>query len=722
MAKIESFRFWCQKVLPLVYDDSLSYYELLCNVVTYLNNTIQAVNENTDDVAQMRQELTDFEAWATGKVQELEDYMNNYFNNLDVQQEINTKLDDMAADGTLTNIMKPYIDTMTAGFDTRITQAQSDATLANNRISNIIDLPEGSTTLDAEVADIRVGADGVNYASAGDAVRGQSTESYGRFKTFAEVIPLESGSFNQDHKTKGDNASRIRSSYPIPVNEYTKITLPSGYHMYVWYFDGYMNFLGNSVSTTHIEFPVPTAGVKFVNLQISKDDHLTDDISSEVATVEAGITFNTPRGDINTDLTAYKAKVASDMAAIKKYYNGAITFVSGSYKSDHITVETNVKRISSSLPVPIDQYEQLVLPSGYVCRFFAFDKDMNFILATGATARQIKLPSSYFPTAKYLTIQMQDDTDADKDISSYVDSVNENFQVVLRSDYEGDRIDTDSADGLIPLSFTASVESSAGENVGVTIDIASYNVAQFVHNHTTTDLADDKVFGFRNLLSRYNPDIIALQEDAQYIDRGTSPNAKESQSYIFNPVYPNSVNQSGVNVKSKQQPTASGTLVYTTGRTLCFSVFAVGSNKSLLVVSTHPTGGTSETAARNTEYNELFDWLSGSITLPAYGTAAPITVPTTDYQIVCGDMNSSTDTDKELLETLIAEGGYTAANGGRFGWIQTTPAGTSLDNVICSEDIIINSVKVAKVSGDIVYSDRYPLSDHYMIVANVTLQ
>lgn len=32
-------KFWCQKVLPLVYDDSLSYYEVLSKVVTYLNKT-----------------------------------------------------------------------------------------------------------------------------------------------------------------------------------------------------------------------------------------------------------------------------------------------------------------------------------------------------------------------------------------------------------------------------------------------------------------------------------------------------------------------------------------------------------------------------------------------------------------------------------------------------------------------------------------------------------
>ena len=59
----EKLRFWCQKVLPLVYDDSLSYYELLNKVVLYLNNAIQDVanaETNIDSLFESYQELQDY--------------------------------------------------------------------------------------------------------------------------------------------------------------------------------------------------------------------------------------------------------------------------------------------------------------------------------------------------------------------------------------------------------------------------------------------------------------------------------------------------------------------------------------------------------------------------------------------------------------------------------------------------------------------------------------
>lgn len=52
MNKIRKFKFWSQKVLPLVYDDSLSYYEVLCKVVQKLNEVIKNIDEIPDYINQ----------------------------------------------------------------------------------------------------------------------------------------------------------------------------------------------------------------------------------------------------------------------------------------------------------------------------------------------------------------------------------------------------------------------------------------------------------------------------------------------------------------------------------------------------------------------------------------------------------------------------------------------------------------------------------------------
>ena len=63
MRELRHFRFWCQKVLPLVYDDSLSYYEVLCKVVTYLNNVITDVNSFVGEFDELKEELAQIQEW-----------------------------------------------------------------------------------------------------------------------------------------------------------------------------------------------------------------------------------------------------------------------------------------------------------------------------------------------------------------------------------------------------------------------------------------------------------------------------------------------------------------------------------------------------------------------------------------------------------------------------------------------------------------------------------
>lgn len=66
-----AFRTFCQKVLPAVYDDSLSYYELLCKVVDYLNETMGSVDELNSGLKQvydyLKQLQQTFEDYIDGK-------------------------------------------------------------------------------------------------------------------------------------------------------------------------------------------------------------------------------------------------------------------------------------------------------------------------------------------------------------------------------------------------------------------------------------------------------------------------------------------------------------------------------------------------------------------------------------------------------------------------------------------------------------------------------
>lgn len=105
------FRHLCVTIgeLPSAFIESMSYYELLAWFVNYLENTvIPAVNANGEATAELQELFV-----------ELQTFVDEYFDNLDVQEEINNKLDAMAEAGTLQEIITTYIQANVAWtFDT----------------------------------------------------------------------------------------------------------------------------------------------------------------------------------------------------------------------------------------------------------------------------------------------------------------------------------------------------------------------------------------------------------------------------------------------------------------------------------------------------------------------------------------------------------------------------------------------------------------------------
>ena len=71
---ITPFGFYCQHVLPLVYDESLSYYETLCKIQAKLNVVIKTQNDLQDAFQSMLEWVnTKLKEYATETLMEMLD-------------------------------------------------------------------------------------------------------------------------------------------------------------------------------------------------------------------------------------------------------------------------------------------------------------------------------------------------------------------------------------------------------------------------------------------------------------------------------------------------------------------------------------------------------------------------------------------------------------------------------------------------------------------------
>lgn len=107
---IPKFRRFVLQNFPFIEKDfdALTDYQLICKVVEYLNTVINSQNGLIDEMENLVQLFN-----------QLKDFVDNYFDNLDVQEEINNKLDAMVEAGTLQEIIADYLNSKAVfGFDT----------------------------------------------------------------------------------------------------------------------------------------------------------------------------------------------------------------------------------------------------------------------------------------------------------------------------------------------------------------------------------------------------------------------------------------------------------------------------------------------------------------------------------------------------------------------------------------------------------------------------
>lgn len=284
-------------------------------------------------------------------------------------------------------------------------------------------------------------------------------------------------------------------------------------------------------------------------------------------------------------------------------------------------------------------------------------------------------------------------------------------------------------------SFTPSANSRPADYAtGEIVRIGTYNVANYNFD-TSSYMNNGQMLEFRKFIAESKLDFLLTQEDRQYI--GADSSAPLTNDYLYYPLlrqYNRDGKWNSIIRSHANSITTSGThgrIVFsnveldTASRSIEFCCFTVGSYTLLLCdthciwkdVDTDPESATS-IAARKTNYEELFAWINGTITLRKYGNGTAVTVPTHTHAIVCMDANCITDTDKANLANAASTNNFELCNGGRFGWFKTCfdrYGSYALDEIAVSSNCIITDVTAR--------TDLYPklYSDHVPVIAEVSL-
>lgn len=126
--------------LPSSFLESMTYYECLCYFYNYLANTINpAITNDQEAIIELQEAMTN-----------LKNYVDNYFNNLDLQDEVNKKLDEMVTDGTLAKLINEdllgEINTKLNRLETKVKSVETTANTANTTANEAKNLADTNST------------------------------------------------------------------------------------------------------------------------------------------------------------------------------------------------------------------------------------------------------------------------------------------------------------------------------------------------------------------------------------------------------------------------------------------------------------------------------------------------------------------------------------------------------------------------------------------------
>ena len=674
---LQPFRYWCQKVLPLVYDDSLSYYELLCKVVDYLNKTMEDVETLHEDVEDLHTAYT-----------QLQTYVNNYFDNLDVQEEINNKLNSMASDGTLSALLEPYLPDIVGDW------------LSEN-------ITPTTPAIDSTLTVSGAGADAKVTGDTFDVVR--SALSNNSFN----VLGWENGAISDALGTNVNSSERIRSkSYLYRTVKHIYSTLSTGrFALYAYQKDG--TFVGvwhenANAFDNQVQFLPELNMDRFYSDEAYKDYIYRVVVRISGGSIQIGddtshLKFDTYIGDfpwIESSINSYESDI-SKLATIAKStnlskannINSAIIWESGSIDGitgNNVSSSSRV-RTKEVLPTNINTLDFGETSTTRGAYIYAYDLDDNYIGAYKASTKTFVLDNTYsgFIT-EYSTIDL-----------GAIQRMYPNYRLRICAYVRN------SGSDITVTEATNWAMTSVQENTGSNIKVVQYNIGKFNMGNSggLSQNVEEKILNYKKFFARTNADFVCLQEYTEYID---SSELYPSDATLFTPIYKyNSYYEHETTIKGQRYLNKTRfTYLHTSGDNPAFAVVGetVIDGKRIAIVS----GALNSSAPSGVNHQE-----QGIRALTKLVTNV---LANYDYAIIGMDCNCLNSTEADAFKTYMEAHNYISGNWDYLGYVNTynlsSSAYKAIDNVFVTNNMRIVNFEIADV-----YSELS--SDHFPVIAEI---
>ena len=276
-------------------------------------------------------------------------------------------------------------------FDGAISEYLGDL---EKRVDNILgSVKEGSTTLDAELIDIRLGFDGLEHVNAGTAVRRQ-------IATVADTVngipEFEVGNIESADGSNFPIAYRLRTVNALAIDSVLGFSVNPGYSYKIFEYDKDMGF--EKCSDTWVKaFDRATIGndTKYIRALVQKDD------STNAINVDAphGFTVHTVRSTVFKDLMKLLEIVPTwEQGTISSEHGGELN-------------RTNRIRTVEYLPAEFSNVFVRDFKQHFIC-FECYDADKVFIGSTNFNSKGSP-QALIFEGTKYIRVMIRRADDSD---------------------------------------------------------------------------------------------------------------------------------------------------------------------------------------------------------------------------------------------------------------------------------------------------------------------